>query len=275
MAAEKNERGGYIYLPAGFPFSSGAAAMPGYEVVHAVFRRPVPWRDGFAAIEKRFKAEGRPKQALCGVELRCPAPMTPDGFHEFNIGYRAILEDWDIIIDSNLVENKKEIINFAGLTIAPVGRGVSLFAGNKYEKIEFDLEKIIYLSTPKSRNICTPDISLISFDDNQISEAERIKTEQKKRIRTINLLANIYKKPALIITLCKPTFNEEYLINKDDENRKNQVKKSISEMPYVASLSYLFPRSDVAEELIEVFVNADVDDLYGEDSDYEDYYGDD
>ena len=185
------------------------------------------------------------------------------------------LKDWDIIIDSNLVENKKEIINFAGLTIAPVGRGVSLFAGNKYEKIEFDLEKIIYLSTPKSRNICTPDISLISFDDNQISEAERIKTEQKKRIRTINLLANIYKKPALIITLCKPTFNEEYLINKDDENRKNQVKKSISEMPYVASLSYLFPRSDVAEELIEVFVNADVDDLYGEDSDYEDYYGDD
>ena len=99
MAAEKNERGGYIYLPAGFPFSSGAAAMPGYEVVHAVFRRPVPWRDGFGAMEKRFKAEGRPKQALCGVELRCPAPMTPDGFHEFNIGYRAILEDWDIIID--------------------------------------------------------------------------------------------------------------------------------------------------------------------------------
>ena len=99
MAAEKNERGGYIYLPAGFPFSSGAAAMPGYEVVHAVFRRPVPWRDGFAAMEKRFEAEGRPRQALCGVELRCPAPMTPDGFHEFNIGYRAILEDWDIIID--------------------------------------------------------------------------------------------------------------------------------------------------------------------------------
>ena len=99
MAAEKNERGGYIYLPAGFPFSSGAAAMRGYEVVHAVFRRPVPRRDGFAAMEKRFKAEARPKQALCGVELRCPAPMTPDGFHEFNIGYRAILEDWDIIID--------------------------------------------------------------------------------------------------------------------------------------------------------------------------------
>ena len=99
MQALENAQGGYIYLPAGFPFSSGAAAMSGFEVVHAVFRRPVLWRDGFAAMEKLFVSEERPKQALCGVELRCPAPMTPDGFHEFNIGYRAILEDWDIIID--------------------------------------------------------------------------------------------------------------------------------------------------------------------------------
>lgn len=99
MSAAENSKGGYIYLPAGYPFSSGAAAMPGYEVVNAVFRTPVPWRAGFAAIERLLETVGRPKQALCGVELRCPAPMTPDGFHEFNKGYRAILEDWDIIID--------------------------------------------------------------------------------------------------------------------------------------------------------------------------------
>ncbi len=99
MQALKNERGGYIYLPAGFPFSSGTAALPGFEVIHAVFRRPIPWRDGFARMEKLLDEEGRPKQALCGVELRCPAPMSPEGFHDFNIGYRAILEDWDIIID--------------------------------------------------------------------------------------------------------------------------------------------------------------------------------
>ena len=185
------------------------------------------------------------------------------------------LSNWDIIIDSNLLDNKKETIDFAGISIAPVGRSVSVYVGNKYENLEFDLEKLVYLSPPRSRNICTPDISLISYDDIQINEAEDIKKEQKKRIRTINLLANIHKKPALIITLCKPTYKEEYLLNKDDEDKKNQVQKLISEMPYVASLSYLFPRSDVAEELIEVFVNADVDDLYGEDLDYEDYYGDD
>ena len=47
MQAVENAQGGYIYLPAGFSlFSSGAAAMSGFEVVHAVFRRPVLWRDG-------------------------------------------------------------------------------------------------------------------------------------------------------------------------------------------------------------------------------------
>ena len=59
MTAVENARGGYIYLPAGFPFSSGAAAMPGYEVVQAVFRRPIPWRDGFDAMVKLFDTEGR------------------------------------------------------------------------------------------------------------------------------------------------------------------------------------------------------------------------
>lgn len=98
MNAVENPKGGYSYLPAGYPFSSGAAAMPGYEVVNAVFRRPVAWRAGFDTIADHLKALQRPKQALCGVELRCPSPMTPDGFHEFNTGYRAILEDWDIII---------------------------------------------------------------------------------------------------------------------------------------------------------------------------------
>lgn len=99
MKAVENSRGGYIYLPAGYPFSSGTAAMPGYEVVNAVLRRPMPWRAGFDLIDRHLAAAKRPRQALCGIELRCPAPMTPEGFHEFNTGYRAVLEDWDIILD--------------------------------------------------------------------------------------------------------------------------------------------------------------------------------
>ena len=185
------------------------------------------------------------------------------------------LETWDIIIDSKVLDDKKDIINFAGIEVSPVGRAVSLYVGNEYDKQPIDIEKLLYLSKPQRRNICTPDISLISYEEYQIKEADQIKIDQNKRIRTANLLANIYKKPTLIITLCKPSFNEENLIDVKDEIRKNQVKKLISEMPNVASISYVFPRSDVTEELIEVYVNADVDDLYGENFDYEDYYGDD
>ncbi len=120
MEAVQNTRGGYIYLPAGYPFSSGAAAMPGFEVVSAVFRRPLPWRAGFDAIERQLAAAGRPKQALCGVELRCPAPMSAEGFHEFNTGYRGILEDWDIIEgDVNPVgrTNVSPVLNPPGETL--------------------------------------------------------------------------------------------------------------------------------------------------------------
>ena len=51
----------------------------------------------------------------------------------------------------------------------------------------------------------------------------------------------------------------------------NQINK----LPNIASINFLFPRSEIREELIEVYINADVDDTFGEDLDYEDYYGDD
>ena len=99
MDAIENAAGNYVFLPGIEPFSSGAAAMPGHEVVHGVLRTPVPWRDGFALIDRHLEAAGRPRQALCGIELRCPAPMSLDGFAEFNAGYRELLSDWEILLD--------------------------------------------------------------------------------------------------------------------------------------------------------------------------------
>ncbi|MDP6391016.1 MAG: RidA family protein [Alphaproteobacteria bacterium] len=99
MDAVENAAGNYIFLPGIEPFSSGAAAMPGHEVVHGVLRTPVPWRQGFALIDRHLNAAGRPRQALCGIELRCPAPMSLDGFAEFNAGYRELLSDWEILLD--------------------------------------------------------------------------------------------------------------------------------------------------------------------------------
>ena len=41
----------------------------------------------------------RPRQALCGIELRSPRPFTFQGFADFNGGYVDILKSWDILLD--------------------------------------------------------------------------------------------------------------------------------------------------------------------------------
>jgi hypothetical protein len=93
-----NVKGNYRFLPGIAPFSSGAVAMPGYQVVHATLRRPMPWRKGFELIDAHLAAETRPRAALCAIELRIPAALTPDGFDGFNAGYQALLRDWDLLV---------------------------------------------------------------------------------------------------------------------------------------------------------------------------------
>jgi hypothetical protein len=91
--------GGYRFLPGIPAFSSGVVAMPGWEIVHATLAAPLPWREGFARIERHLKSVDRPRQALCGIMLRCPTPFSFDGFDEFNRGYRTVLDEWKILIE--------------------------------------------------------------------------------------------------------------------------------------------------------------------------------
>jgi hypothetical protein len=91
--------GQYRFLPGIAPYSSGVAAMPGHEVVHATLRAPLPWRDGFALIDRHLRGVGRPRAALCAIALRSPRPFTFEGFAEFNAGYRALLESWGLLVD--------------------------------------------------------------------------------------------------------------------------------------------------------------------------------
>lgn len=93
--------GGYRFLPGIAPFSSGVAASPGHQVVHVTLRAPVPWREGFERIDRHLRAEGRPRTALCAVELRSPAPFTFAGFDGFNAGYRALLAEWKLLVGSD------------------------------------------------------------------------------------------------------------------------------------------------------------------------------
>lgn len=94
-----NARGNYSFLPGIGAFSSGAVAMPGYEVVRVVLAAPLPYRKGFAGVDRFLLAQRRPPQALCGVELRSPRPMTFAEFASFNLGYMEALQERDIFVE--------------------------------------------------------------------------------------------------------------------------------------------------------------------------------
>ncbi len=95
----ENPKGNYRFLPGISPYSCGAIAAAGYEIVHVTLSRPVPYRRGFDIIAAHLERLNRPRQALCAVELRSPTPFTLEGFIAFNRGYKAILEDWDLMVE--------------------------------------------------------------------------------------------------------------------------------------------------------------------------------
>jgi hypothetical protein len=88
--------GGYSFLEGGFPYSQGVAALPGFAIERARFRRPVPLMQGFERIATHLKGLGRPLTARCAAELRSPKPFSFTGFGEFNKGYVAVLQQWNI-----------------------------------------------------------------------------------------------------------------------------------------------------------------------------------
>ena len=91
--------GNYRFLPGSATYSCGAVSSPGFEIVHVTLQRPVVYRAGFSVIARFLAAAGRPKAALCGVELRSPQPLRFPGFSDFNAGYTAILQRWDVFVD--------------------------------------------------------------------------------------------------------------------------------------------------------------------------------
>ena len=111
--------GGYRFLPGIAAFSSGTVAMPGHEIVHATLGTPRPWRDGFARIDRHLQEHGRPRTAVCGIELRSPAPFTFDGFATFNEGYRALLAEWGILVGDDNPIPRTNVAPVAGAPPEP------------------------------------------------------------------------------------------------------------------------------------------------------------
>lgn len=104
MELRDHPAGGFRFLATtpDAPYSAGVAALPGYEIVHAVVRRHVPVDDGFALIERHLRRLDRPRTALCAVDLRGAAPYTPEEWtspHGFNAYYRSVLREWGLFVD--------------------------------------------------------------------------------------------------------------------------------------------------------------------------------
>jgi hypothetical protein len=96
-----NKRGHYRYLPGIEPYSCGAISEPGYEVVHATFLSHPQWKKGFGSARSYLENEGIDRFAICGVELRCPAPYPMTGFVDFNEEYCNLLQSWDLHVGAD------------------------------------------------------------------------------------------------------------------------------------------------------------------------------
>ena len=115
----------YRFLPGIRAFSSGVVATAGWEIVHVTLAAPRPWRDGFGLIERHLRDQGRPRTALCGIELRSPKPFTFDGFNEFNEGYRSVLAEWKILVGD---DNPIPRTNVAPIVGAPAEPSLYAFS---------------------------------------------------------------------------------------------------------------------------------------------------
>lgn len=91
--------GDYRFVKGVFPYSAGVAALPGFALERARFRKPVAVAEGFRAIAAHLESLGRSRTAFAACELRSPAPFTEEGFVAFNRLYVGTLTEWKLFRD--------------------------------------------------------------------------------------------------------------------------------------------------------------------------------
>jgi len=115
-----NRSGNYRFLGmTGRPFSGGAVADDGYDIVHARFERPLPLDEGLAAAAEHVAAAGRPVQSIAGFELRIAKPLTPADFDGFNQGYVARLKALGLEVDGLMPAGRTNVAASVGAVSQP------------------------------------------------------------------------------------------------------------------------------------------------------------
>ena len=99
MTLIEHPTGNYAFLKGIGPYSSGVVAMPGFEIVHARMAQPIPLHLAYEQIVRRLGNLGRDIKALCGMQLRIPAPLSFEGFYDFNQQYQHKLMELGLFLD--------------------------------------------------------------------------------------------------------------------------------------------------------------------------------
>ncbi|MBV7329578.1 RidA family protein [Chloroflexi bacterium TSY] len=99
MNGTDNNKGNYHFVSGIAPYSAGVVAMTGFEIIHVTLKDPVPYQQGFDLIDQHLTTEERPRHALCAIELRLPQALPFNGFTSFNTDYRALLTEWDLLLE--------------------------------------------------------------------------------------------------------------------------------------------------------------------------------
>jgi hypothetical protein len=108
-------------LAPGRPFSHGIVADSGFDLVHAVFARPVPLEQGLQATARHVEAAGRPVTAIAAFELRIPEPLSGQGFDAFNAPYMQRMAAMGLTADGEMVTARTNVApSIAGVTVASV-----------------------------------------------------------------------------------------------------------------------------------------------------------
>ena len=99
MPLVDHSTGNYRFLPGIAPYSCGVVSRSGYEIARVTFQTPLPYRDGFDAIDQFLADQDVSRASLCAIELRSPKPFTFDGFARFNADYAEIHKSWGLFVD--------------------------------------------------------------------------------------------------------------------------------------------------------------------------------
>jgi hypothetical protein len=95
----ENVRGNYGFIRGIGPFSAAVVARPGFEIVSARFHPFVPLAHGYDLVERHLSRLARPINALCGMHLRIPAPLSRAAFDEFNRPYIERVNSWGLEVE--------------------------------------------------------------------------------------------------------------------------------------------------------------------------------